>query len=127
VDILRGQSRNAIISPDDPMYELVKAVSNEFYENVPEDPKHYSNLFLSQRLCDISMRFEYKCVMKYLLYKIGNPSDPMYLRYYIASWPRIIPNLVRQRLQDLKIDIEDLSLAKLHLEIEKTLQDACKV
>jgi len=51
--------------------------------------------------------------MQNLLYKVPDPNNTAYLRKYFSSMPGKVPDLVRQRLEDLDIDIEELSLAGL--------------
>jgi len=63
--------------------------------------------------------------MQYLLYRTDDAANPVYKRYYIASWSGIIPELVRKGLEYQDKGPEDFSLAGLHAEIEKVIMDAC--
>jgi hypothetical protein len=122
---LEEEDRDKILNDEKPLDTLIHTVAKEFYGEVPISGKHYADMFLSQKLCDLSLKNEYKCTMQDLLYKTGDSSNPAYKRYYISSWLGIIPNLVRKIFEDLNIDPNDLSLVGLHAEIEKTLMDAC--
>jgi len=59
--------------------------------------------------------------MQSLLYKVPHPTNAPYLRKYLSSLLGKIPDLVRERLEDLEIDIETLSQE----QIVTTLQNEC--
>jgi hypothetical protein len=82
-------------------------------------------MFMSQRLCHLKQLPEYYCTMQSLLYKVPDPRNSAYLRKYLSSMPGKVPELVRTRLEDLDIEIEDLSLAGLQEQIVTALQKEC--
>jgi hypothetical protein len=99
-----------------------KRVVHEFYGDLQINLSHYVDLFMSQKLCHIKKLPEYFCTMQTLLNKVPDPRNSAYLRKYLSSMPGKVPDLVRDRLEDLDIDIEDLSLAGLQEQIVTALQ-----
>ena len=63
--------------------------------------------------------------MQDLLYRSPDPHNVVYLRKYLSAMPGKILDLVRERLEQLDVDMEDLSLAGLHEHITTTLQKEC--
>jgi hypothetical protein len=63
--------------------------------------------------------------MQDLLYKSPDPDNVAYLRKYLSTMPGKVPDLVRDRLEELNIDITQLSLAGLHEHIVMALQKEC--
>jgi hypothetical protein len=51
--------------------------------------------------------------------------NPAYLRKYLSAMPGRIPDLVRERMEEEQIDIEEISLAGVHEQIMTTLQKEC--
>ena len=96
---------------DDPLKALFDALKHEFVGIVPENYDHHSQLFLSQRLCNIDYLQEHLCTMQKLLYQVNDPHNVAYLRYYIASMPGNIPDLINQYINEHKIKIENSSFA----------------
>ena len=78
---------------------MFDALIHEFVGQVLVDYAHHSQLFLSQRLCNIDYLHEYYCVMQKLLYQAIDPHNVSYPRYYIASMPGKIPDLLDQYIQ----------------------------
>jgi hypothetical protein len=110
---------------DTPVDELVKVVVHEFYGSYKIDSDHYANMYMSQKLCHISQLPEFLCTMQDLLYRCPDPDNVAYLRKYLSAMPGKIPDLVRERLEQLDVDLDDLSLAGLHEHITTTLQKEC--
>ena len=104
---------------------MFDALIHEFVGQVPLDSAHHSQLFPSQRLCNIDYLHEYYCVMQKLLYQATYPHNVAYLRYYIASMPGKIPDLLDQYIQSNNIQIESLSFAALQQLIITLLQKEC--
>ena len=63
--------------------------------------------------------------MQDLLYRSPDPDNVAYLRKYLSAMPGQIPDLVRERLEDLDIGLEQLSLAGLHKHVVTALQKEC--
>jgi hypothetical protein len=63
--------------------------------------------------------------MQDLLYRSPDPDNVAYLRKYLSAMPGQIPDLVKERLEDLDIGLEQLSLAGLHEHVVTTLQKEC--
>jgi len=59
--------------------------------------------------------------MQDLLYRASDPDNVAYLRKYLSSMPGKIPDLVRELLETLNIDLEELSLEGVHENIFTTL------
>jgi hypothetical protein len=114
---ISDNSKLRIIQHDKPIDELIKAVVHEFYGDIRVNMSHYADMFMSQRLCHLNQLQKYFCTMQALLYKVPDPRNSAYLRKYLSSMPGKVPELVRTRLEDLEIDIEDLSLAGLQEQI----------
>lgn len=58
-----------ILNDAQPIRALTKAVVNEFHGPTTLDTKHYSTLFMVQRLCDLGQLENFKCDMQKILYK----------------------------------------------------------
>ena len=110
---------------DHPIDELIKVVVQEFYGSQHIDSAHYANMFMSQKLCHINQLPEFLCTMQDLLYRASDLDNVAYLRRYISAMPGKIPDLVREHLETLNIDLEELSLEGLHEHIVTTLQKEC--
>ena len=63
--------------------------------------------------------------MQDLLYRCLDPHNVAYLKKYLSSMPGKIPEMVREILEQLDVDIEDLPLAYLHENIIISLQKEC--
>ena len=121
-DKLSDEEMDQIIEhPDDPLKALFDALKHEFVGVVPEDSHHHSQLFFSQRLCDIDYLQQYYCTMQKILYQANDPHNVAYLRYYIASMPGKIPDLINQYISDEKINVENCSFAGIHQLIVSVL------
>lgn len=68
---------------------------------------------------------DYYCVMQKLLYQAADPHNVAYLRYYIASMPGKIPDLINQYIEANKKTIENYSFAAVHQMIVSILQKEC--
>lgn len=86
---------NIIEHQIDPLKAIFDALKHEFVGLEPKDFVHHGQFFSSQRLCNIDYLHDYYCVMQKLLYQAADPHNVAYLRYYIASMPRKIPNLIK--------------------------------
>jgi hypothetical protein len=122
---VREEDKLKLLNNNAPIEELVKAVVHEFYGNMKIDSNHFADLFMNQQLCHISQLPEFLCTMQDLLYKVPDPENVAYLRKYLSAMPGKVPNLVRDRLEELDIDISQLSLAGLHEHIVMALQKEC--
>jgi hypothetical protein len=118
-----ARSKMRIFEHEKPIDELAKAVIHEFYGDVKIDTDHYADLYMNQRLCHLSQLPKFFCTMQDLLYKVPDPENVAYLRKYLSAMPGKIPDLVRDRLEDLEVDISELSLAGLHEQIVTALQN----
>lgn len=58
---------------------------------------------LSKKLCHISQLPEFLCTMQDLLYRTPDPHNVAYLRKYLSAMPGKIPDLVRERLEQLNV------------------------
>ena len=76
--LLEGD-RTTIIENDDPLQTLFEALFHEFLGSLLIDSSHHSQLFLSQKLCDIDQLKEYYYTMQSLLYKTTDPHNVAYL------------------------------------------------
>jgi hypothetical protein len=110
---IASQNKLRILQHEKLVDELIKVVVHEFYGSLAVNVSHYADLFMSQKLCDIKELPKYFCTMQSLLYKVPDPSNSAYLRKYLSSLPRKVPDLVRTRIEDIDIDIESLSIAGL--------------
>jgi hypothetical protein len=119
------KSKLKILNHEKPVDELVKAVIHEFYGNIKLDTNHFADLYMNQQLCHISQLPKFFCTMQDLLYKVPDPENIAYLRKYLSAMPGKVPELVRERLDDLEIDISELSLAGLQEQIVTALQKEC--
>lgn len=124
-DRIREEDKLKLLNNNSPIEELVKDVVHEFYGNMKIDSNHFADLFMNQKLCHISQLPEFICTIQDLLYKAPDPENVAYLRKYLSVVPRKVPNLVRDRLEELDIDIPQLSLAGLHEHIVMALQKEC--
>jgi hypothetical protein len=124
-DRIREEDKLKLMNHDNPIEELIKAVVHEFYGNARIDSNHYADLFMNQQLCHISQLPEFLCTMQDLLYKSPDPDNVAYLRKYLSAMPGKVPDLVRDRFEELNIDITQLSLAGLHEHIVMALQKEC--
>jgi hypothetical protein len=114
-----------MMESEKPLEELTKVVLHEFYGKTKVNTQLYSDLFMSQLLCNIKDLPEFYCTMQDLLYKSRDPNNHAYLRKYLSVMPGKIPDLVRERMEEEDIDIEELSLAGIHEQIMTTLQKEC--
>jgi hypothetical protein len=119
------KSKLKILNHEKPVDELVKAVIHEFYGDIKLDTNHFADLYMNQQLCHLSQLPKFFCTMQDLLYKVPDPENIAYLRKYLSAMPGKVPELVRERLDDLEIDISELSLAGLHEQIVTALQKEC--
>jgi len=110
---------------DDPLKALFDALKHEFVGCVPEYSAHHAQLFLSQKPCDIDYLQEYFCTMQKLFYQAPDSHNVAYLRYYIASMPGKIPDLINQYIETNKINIENWSFVAIHQMIVSILQKEC--
>jgi hypothetical protein len=103
----------------------VDAISHEFFGQAPMDTKHFSNMFMSYILYNLSLLDQFKCEMQKLIYKIVDSFNIAYLKHYLATTPGYLPNLVQEYMMDHKLHIESQSLDSLHDIIVRTIQSQC--
>ena len=74
--------RDDILNSDDADQQLLKSLATQFHGGDDEDDAdHLGSLFMSARLCDLSLADEYFCYMQKLLIRAGKASDPAYLKH----------------------------------------------
>jgi len=121
---LLTETKQDILRAEDADVQLLKALSTQFYGSEDhQDPEHLASLFMSQRLCDLSQHEKYLCDMQRLLIESGHADDPSYLKYYLRSFPRAIPDSVEQFFKDKQISLRGMSLAQLHAYIIQVWQE----
>jgi len=95
---LKDADKTKLLQDEKPIAELTKAVLHEFYGEVVINNKHYSNLFMSQRLCDLNQLQEFYCTMQDYLYTSSDPQNPAYLRKYLSAISSRILDIVSENL-----------------------------
>lgn len=75
---------------------------------------------MTQRLCDLNIHEQYYCYMNLLL-NAGKVGDHEYIKYYLRSFPGLVPDAVEQYFKDhnLPILLQGMSLVEIHSHIFK--------
>jgi hypothetical protein len=124
-EILAPIEKMKIMEAEKPLEELIRVVAAEFYGNALLDEQLPADLFMKQKLCDISQLPEFFCTMQDLLYQTLDPDNTAYIRKYLVAMSGRIPDLVRETYPSEVAKMDELSLAGMQELIVKSLQKAC--
>jgi len=123
---LPTETKHEILNAEDADMQVLQALSTQFYCSADhQDLEHLASIYMSQRLCDISMHEKYFCDIQRLLIESGHADDPSYLKYYLRSFPGAIPDSVEQFFKDKQLKLQGMSLAQLHAFIIQVWQEHC--